>query len=352
MTAYEARSLDALQFPAKNVAIITTISYFLSVLGFVLNVNWNSPYLPAYFEQWTPWDSSELQFDCTELKTRGLGIGNAAGSESHRIPNSNHTLPVIATEQAGVPIYAAVINAFLLYSAISTASSSLFIASRTLYGIGLTAEVHSDRHFIVNMISRFAQVNNTTGVPETAVYFSLFFIWLPFLSLGTSETAHQIQQLATSFGSTSCLLVWVSQCLAFIRYYKWLKIHHKHLDGAYAAYDRWGKPPSSSYLSRYQPLVAWLGMLFSLIIGLGFAAAGFCVDKSITFKALDIYLGPTVCLLMFCVLKIIRRRTSNDFSWYVHLGKWKDLERVFQTLKRMELGDNELSSGSNSIEMT
>ena len=98
-------------------------------------------------------------------------------------------------------------------------------------------------------------------------------------------------------GVEGCLLVWASQCLAFIRYRIWLasiptqtaksipqlntiyrtNIHHENLTGDHIRYNRAArtKDPAhfSSLLTHFQPAVAWIGLLGCLSIVLLFSSA-------------------------------------------------------------------------------
>ena len=100
-------------------------------------------------------------------------------------------------------------------------------------------------------------------------------------------------------GSVGCLLVWASQCLAFIRYRRWsviktllpsafysylhkpdnyrLEIHQENLTGAFAKYDRGTTVNKhdqfTSVLCYFQPAVAWLGLIGCLSVVLVFSSA-------------------------------------------------------------------------------
>jgi yeast amino acid transporter len=62
--------------------------------------------------------------------------------------------------------------------------------------------------------------------------------------------------------------VWASQCLAFIRYYGWLRQWYRQLPDYY---DRWAPPrlewqTKRPLLSSGQPIVAWVGLIGCLLI--------------------------------------------------------------------------------------
>lgn len=79
-----------------------------------------------------------------------------------------------------------------------------------------------------------------------------------------------------TIGSVGTVLVWASQCLAYMRYYYWLRLHQNSLttlrgqDANYwRKYDRWMKQNPDRYysiLSELQPAVAYFGFASSLLI--------------------------------------------------------------------------------------
>ena len=93
--------------------------------------------------------------------------------------------------------------------------------------------------------------------------------------------------------SVSCLLVWASQCLAFIRYYAWLVLIYKNLDfsrlivcdvrlrkhrdsiaESYPEHNRWrSTSQASTILGGLQPVIAWIGMIGCLVIVFVFTTA-------------------------------------------------------------------------------
>ena len=93
--------------------------------------------------------------------------------------------------------------------------------------------------------------------------------------------------------SVSCLLVWASQCLAFIRYYAWsvliyesldfssanvcnirLRKHNDSIASVYPEHNRWRETSqASTFLGGLQPVIAWLGLIGCLVIVLVFTTA-------------------------------------------------------------------------------
>jgi amino acid transporter len=94
---------------------------------------------------------------------------------------------------------AAIINGALVFSVLSAANTSLYIASRTLYG--LTYRILG-RSAISKQFKRLSAVWEVTGAPASALFWSvLIFYALPFLELVRQEPHRsRIQKVSTCRG--------------------------------------------------------------------------------------------------------------------------------------------------------
>ena len=122
VTALEAKEpRKSLKYPAKLIAWLTTTIYFLSALGFYLNVPWFDPALPAL--------SGRVMHGTTVFS-----------------PNTNSTqtssVLVIAVLNASIPTLPGFINGCLVMAVLSAANTALYVSSRTLFG--LTREIDPD----------------------------------------------------------------------------------------------------------------------------------------------------------------------------------------------------------------
>ncbi|KAK7713163.1 hypothetical protein SLS57_007494 [Botryosphaeria dothidea] len=342
ITAFEARNPRELKFPAKNIAYIVTLIYLFSVLGFALNVEWSCDKLTPYYQQAFT-SKHGWPYSCHpsgDLSRRTLP-NNASTDTSGSTYSNNFTLPTIAIDQTQtstkVP-FSSVINVCLLYSALSTANSALFTASRALYGLGQSVQVDARRWR--RPTRALAKLGETTafGVPAWAIAASMSFAWVPLLSLDGG--AQDTQQVLISIGSTSCVLVWASQSLAFIRYHRWLWRHRRRLVGpTYARYDRWERTDLSSWLGAWQPALAWASLVCCVLVVLVFASAGLWNGQgNMRLKALNIYLGPFVLLVLFLLLKLLSWKRGWSERWVV-LGDWEQLKNTLDTLNDMVLPD-------------
>lgn len=109
--------------------------------------------------------------------------GGSTSSTNAKIltpPNSTN-LAVNAVWAAGHHVLAGVINGFLIFSVLSASNTSLYVSSRTLYGL---AREIPDTTWIGKKMSGLSFVVRQTGVPAMALLFSaVSFFWLPFLQL-------------------------------------------------------------------------------------------------------------------------------------------------------------------------
>lgn len=324
MTAFEAKNTAELKLPARNISFIVLSVYMVSIVSMLLNVSWTDQFLMIYYNQWKPGDSP---MDCLAM---GQQSSVRPRAENIAADGVTHLVPVIALDNFGIPYLGGAINACLLYSAFSAANSALFVASRTLYGLGSSIQ-RDEKSRVLRWLSTLANVDSN-GVPQRAIIGSMIFGWIPFLSLVNANGTDSMQDILQSIGTTSCIIVWASQALAFLRYHWWLRRHHTYLKNDYVQFDRWSRTGHMSWLEGAQPWLAWFSLIASLTILLVFASAGLWSSnhearKHLTVKALDQYLGPGLLLVMFIGLKVVKRR------WWVRLGDWNQLR---DTLRDMD----------------
>jgi amino acid transporter len=110
-----------------------------------------------------------------------------------------------------------------------------------------------------------------------------------------------INQLLTIINTASSIggvLVWASQCLAYIRYHRWFH-DHKRRKILPPEYNRWDPQPSvyawhqsRTFLASLQPIPAWIGLVACLLVVFVFSTANFWNGKNITFtKVATAYAG-------------------------------------------------------------
>ncbi|SJL05977.1 related to general amino acid permease [Armillaria ostoyae] len=147
---------------------------------------------------------------------------------------------VIAIKNAGIGGLPSVINAALLTSAWSAASSDLYTSSRALYG--LAASGNAPKIFL-----------RTTrkGLPFVSIIFCSLFATLSYM--GVNEGSGKVFGWFANMTAVAGLMTWFGICVTYIRFYQGLKVQ---------GYDRSKMP----FAVRFQPFPAWYGMIASLVI--------------------------------------------------------------------------------------
>ncbi|PPQ89594.1 hypothetical protein CVT25_012339 [Psilocybe cyanescens] len=147
---------------------------------------------------------------------------------------------VIAIERAGIKALPSVINAALLTSAWSAASSDLYTSSRALYG--LAASGNAPKIFL--KASR-------NGLPYVSVIFCSLFTLLGFM--GVNSGSGRVFGWFSNMTAVAGLMTWFGISVTYIRFYKGLKAQ---------GFDRSTLP----FWSRLQPFAAWYSLTACLLI--------------------------------------------------------------------------------------
>jgi amino acid transporter len=179
VTAFEASSSRSLRFPSQFVAYITLVLYFLCMLGQCLNVSWTDDHLPLIYG--------------------GIGDSYTDTKDLHNPSPSN--LVILALWDWGKKPLAGFLNGAMLFSVLSASNTSLYIASRTLYGLALDVP---ETYWLGRQLHKISHVVPQTGVPAAALIVSaLAFIWLPFINLKKGYAVQYVRSVPSS--STTCI---------------------------------------------------------------------------------------------------------------------------------------------------
>lgn len=347
VTAVEAKEpKKSLRLSARNIAWITGLFYFACVIIFYFNVYWKDPRLPGYH----------------------LRDGLASGS------NSSTALIIIAAENAKVEALPSVLTTFLIIAVLSAANTALYVASRTLWGVA--CDFDSNLIDSQNPLKRwFSKLSTTTPrkVPGWALFASCLFIWIPILQAVSQNGVfnQNLQQVMSGIATAGVVLVWASQCIALIRYRKWLWANRSELIGAYAAFDHFNNEndtiPFNSRVGWTQTAPAWIGLSFCILIVFVFSTASWWNHKEE--KDSDIpaaFAAPAGLFLIWVVLKFIRwYRPVEEFELAIGVGTWlgpnglkAKLDGLTAAIKSLEAERNDpamqlqnLSSGSSQREL-
>ncbi|KAH9811814.1 amino acid permease/ SLC12A domain-containing protein [Melampsora americana] len=148
---------------------------------------------------------------------------------------------VIAVQKAGIKGLPSIINAALLTSAWSAASSNLYVSSRTLYGMSLTGSA-----------PRFLSKLTSNGVPIYCYFAGIAVGALAFMSADAGKIGHVFGALC-NMTSVTGLIVWASIFATYIRFHSGMIV---------PKYDKSQLP----YQSPLGPKAAWCGLVCCVII--------------------------------------------------------------------------------------
>ncbi|KAL1979980.1 hypothetical protein VTN96DRAFT_4845 [Rasamsonia emersonii] len=306
LTAFEARDAAAIRWPSRWIAYVVVVLYLLCTVGEALNVCWKDTNLPYIYS----------------------GAGNSTTASPPLNPPSN-SMVIIAAWKSGNQNFAGFLNACLIFSALSASNTSLYVGSRTLYGI--TREM-PDTNWFNRRIKRLSLVVKGTGVPAAALLFSaVSFFWLPFLQLKGGYALEDLIEIMSVSASVACLIVWAALCLAFIRYQRWLKICDADLARLYPEFKRDSQQYTPrTFLGWLQPLVAWIGLVGCILV-FGFASATWWDTRVSVTKVAIAYAAHIVLFVLFIFLKLMNKRLFKP--WGVKLDS--DVQRLVEELDRL-----------------
>ncbi|PWY68486.1 amino acid transporter [Aspergillus heteromorphus CBS 117.55] len=330
MAAFEARDAHALRWPSRWTIYIIVLVYIMCTLGEILNVSWQDPNL------------SQLDD----------GIVNATVPSTSK-PGVSSSMVIIAALNVENKHMADFLNACLLVSVISASNTSLYVASRTLFGIAksMPRDYWATRHLAI--------LSKGTRVPVVALLVTLLaFAWVPFLQLSGSTTTKQLTEVISTSSSTAIMIVWASVCIAFLRYYYWLKKCDPDLRLS-------GRPEfvrgSPNYTPRgslfvLQPLQAWIGLIGCTVI-FAFSSATWWDGHATVTEVAMAYGAHIVLVILFLGLKLSRRqpewfkRTPDAGKLVLILNdlrvrkidrwettRWKRLQSVFLRYRGLRRG--------------
>jgi amino acid transporter len=147
---------------------------------------------------------------------------------------------VIAIQNAGIRGLPSVINACLLTSAWSAASSDLYTSSRALYGLAMVG----------NAPTIFMKTSRK-GLPYVSIIFCALFACLAFMGIGTGSG--KVFGWFANMTAVAGLMTWFGIAVTYIRFHKGFKAQ---------GYDRSTLP----YASVLQPYAAWYAAVSCFVI--------------------------------------------------------------------------------------
>lgn len=156
ITAFEARDTKSLKWPSRIIAYVITLLMVLDSIGGLLNISWKDTYLPPI----------------------GIEMRNGTAAADVTRPQTSN-MAILAIWDAGLKSLAGFVNACLVFSLVSVSNTSMYVASRTLYGMTRKIEANN---IAAKVLRSFSIVVHKTGVPAAALMVSaISFAWMPFL---------------------------------------------------------------------------------------------------------------------------------------------------------------------------
>ncbi|KAF8167918.1 amino acid permease [Crassisporium funariophilum] len=181
---------------------------------------------------------------------------------------------VIAIERAGIKSLPSIINACLLTSAWSAASSDLFTSSRALYG--LAAAGNAPKIFLKTL---------PNGLPWVSVIFNSLFCLLGYM--GVTKGSGRVFGWFANMTAVAGLMTWFGISLTYLRFYKGMKEQ---------GIDRTKLP----FASKLQPYAAWYSMCFCLFISIMSGWAVFLKGN----WAVDVFVTNYLPLVVFPIMYV------------------------------------------------
>ncbi|KAI0798668.1 amino acid permease [Irpex lacteus] len=181
---------------------------------------------------------------------------------------------VIAIKRAGISGLPSVINVALLTAAVSAASSDLYTASRSLYGLALKG----------NAPWFFAKVSRS-GLPYYSVAFSASFGLLAYMAV--SSGAGRVFGWFANMTSVSGLMSWFGISIIYTRFYAGVKAQ---------GLDRRSLP----FRAPLQPFAAWYSAAFALFVCIMSGWAVFLKGNWAT----DVFITNYIPLVLFWILYV------------------------------------------------
>ncbi|KAL2826297.1 amino acid permease-domain-containing protein [Aspergillus cavernicola] len=300
---------NTVKLTAKYISLFATIAYSLSGLLVSLDIPWNHCQLPRL-----SWIKS--------------AVGECVSSS-----NTASAFVAIASESM-IPHLADVFNAFLIFACVTCASTNLYVASRTLFGLTSRLDGGKGQRWHLRILAWFGRTNSRKIPLRAMVFSSLAFVWVPFLQLrgGVTSTTPigRFIEILAQMGSGAVVIVWACEVLAFIRYYHCISHHRSAIQQQGLSQvrrfckDDYNDYPYRSPLQPFLAYIALAGCLFILIVANG----AFLWRRFHLFPFLSSYLFVLVFIGVWIVLKLVR-----DARWsFVDLSK---PDKVVQKLRKL-----------------
>ncbi|KAK8115135.1 amino acid permease-domain-containing protein [Apiospora kogelbergensis] len=273
-----------IKFSSIYIPLLATIAYTIGGLLASFNIQWNDSQLPRL--SWTQ-DNDNPEMTGT---------------------NTTQSAFVAIAKDISAPL-ANCINAFLIFTALTCASTNLYVASRSLFALTSRLDGGPGQPWYLRVFAYFGKTNGRKVPMRAMVLSALAFCWIPFLHLVDSTGIGKFVEVLTEMGSVGVIIVWACECWAFIRFYHCIYRHQKVLKAQkISQVRRWDEdePNDYPYRSSLQPVTAYaslMGCLFILVVSNG-------TSQWIGWKPesfLSSYMAVICFIGLWIILKLVRR---------------------------------------------
>ncbi|SCU94036.1 LADA_0G06150g1_1 [Lachancea dasiensis] len=296
----------------RTFATITSI-YLISTLVIGINVYSGDSRLLRYYISATQNPASPiLSPSTTSWQMDHSCDGDQGTVDSAQVLSSGNQSPwILALNSFGLCTFSSVFNAFLAIFGVSSAFSSLYAASRTLYSMSTQDKSPSV----------FKRCTGR-GVPYMAVMFTGLVGSLAYLALNSHSL--EIFQALANMSSATIAIIWFGLNVSFLRYYYALKRRPEIISR---------DDPSYPYKSPLQPFAAYYGLFGSTVIVLLMGFSNFLKGFWNTKMAFSSYGGVIFFVVNYAGFKLLRnsklqrldqldldtgRREGDRLQWSEH----------------------------------
>ncbi|KAK9236962.1 amino acid permease-domain-containing protein [Lipomyces kononenkoae] len=244
LTAGEARHpRKSLPRATLRIFFRIFILYMLGVFAIGMNVAAGNNLLPSFFTPWRVFDSQQVSWVYSPSQGGNCmsGVVNMKG-----FSNSNSSPWVIALQNGGHCVGAAVVTCCFVFCAWSAGNSFLYASSRTLYALAVQGK-----------FPRVFQRCTKRGVPIISVLFTFMIAMTVFLVSFPNSTAITVYYWIRRLTSVPGTLVWAGICLSYIRFYCGLQLRPDIVQR---------DMPSYPYRSPFQPYTAYFGLMGCVLL--------------------------------------------------------------------------------------
>jgi len=295
--SYEAKDKAALKNSSQVIAWVTMVFYMILAIALNMCFDWDQQDLIPSF-------TSDASAESSVLVAAGL-LGPSGGSLKKAL------------------------KGVLVFSAVSAANTTLYISSRMLYGTTFV-----DRKLNEHRWWHWFTLDTSWGIPWTALVFSglSFCSWLSFVSLSKTTTAKEVLEFFSFAGSIGVLFVWGTTCLAYLRYYWWLRKFKKEVNDLddLKRFNRWNRQDSKYFTPTayfcLQPGLTVLGFMGCFAAVFVLPSATWWGRQPAARELFQVYLIHIVVIVAWIVLKVQERlQKSGEQRKNFHI--WNKLDK-------------------------